>query len=146
MSTTSSGAANRSFSNGTRLWPPASTFASPPPSRSRAMASSIERGASYRNRDGYILPPPPLGSARAGRAVGTARRLGVGDRDRHRLGLGVGPGLLVRRPRALHRLGGHLEVLDKLRKCPHGRALAGLRRVLDQLVQTRVATALARVL
>ena len=46
MSTISSGEAKRSFISGTRLWPPASTFASSPPSRSRLIASPSERGAS----------------------------------------------------------------------------------------------------
>ena len=46
MSTSSSGEAKRSFISGTRLWPPASTLASPPPSCSRPIASSSERGAS----------------------------------------------------------------------------------------------------
>src|SRR5580693_4910552 len=57
MSTISSGDAKRSFISGTRLWPPASTLASSPPSRSSDIASSRERGAAYRNRDGYIHPP-----------------------------------------------------------------------------------------
>src|SRR5690348_1101645 len=141
MSTSNSGAANRSFSNGTRLCPPASTFASPPPSCSRAIASSIERGASYRNRDGYIVPS---WSARVGRGGSAPAGLGVGDRDRHRLRLGIGPGLLMRRPWSLYGLGGHLEVLDELRECPHGWALTGLRGVFDQFVHSRVAVVSTR--
>jgi hypothetical protein len=46
MSTISSGDAKRSFISGTRLWPPAITFASSPPSVSRLIASPSERGAS----------------------------------------------------------------------------------------------------
>src|SRR5262250_3092187 len=46
-----------------------------------------------------------------------------------------------RRPRAWHRLAGDLEIVDQLGPGPDGRALPGLRRVLDQLVQARVALA-----
>jgi hypothetical protein len=46
MSTRTSGEAKRSLSMGIRLCPPASTLASPPPSCSRPIASSSERGAS----------------------------------------------------------------------------------------------------
>ena len=46
MSTISAERAKRSFINGTRLWPPASTFASSPPSCSKEIASAIERGTS----------------------------------------------------------------------------------------------------
>ena len=75
MSTSISGAANRSFSSGIKLCPPASTFASPPPSRSSAIASSSERGASYRNRDGYMRASSSCGRGRL-RPAGQTRGRG----------------------------------------------------------------------
>jgi len=46
MSTSNPGDAKRSFSIGTRLWPPARTLASPSPARSSSIASSSVPGAS----------------------------------------------------------------------------------------------------
>src|SRR5579863_2454880 len=128
MSTSSTGEANRSFIIGTRLCPPASTLASSPPSLSRAIASSRECGASYRNRDGNIQFLRSAG-------------VGVGNGLRPRLVVGVGARLLVRRPRAGDGLPGDLEVVNELRPRPHGRALARLRRVLDELVQPGIVPA-----
>src|SRR5205823_5785673 len=51
------------------------------------------------------------------------------------------PRLLVRRPRSWDGLAGDLEVVDELGPGPDGRALPGLRRVLDELVQARIALA-----
>src|SRR5579862_3218269 len=136
MSTTSCGEAKRSFMSGIRLWPPARTLASSPPSCSMPIAAASERGASYRNRDGYIDPPGV-----AGKPAGLRLRFRVGYRHRQRFVVGIRPGLLMRRPRSGHRLAGDLEVVDQLRPGPDGRALPGLGRVLDQLVKPRVAAA-----
>src|SRR6266571_4890027 len=150
MSTISSGEAKRSFISGTRLWPPASTFASSPPSRSRLIASPSDRGASYRNRDGYIrssvscLDAEPQSALRERPGPGVAARPGglrVGNRDGKRVLFRVRPRFLMRRPWPGHRLPGDLEVVHQLRPGPDGRALAGLRRVLDKLVQARIALA-----
>src|SRR3989449_124536 len=70
MSTRAFGSARRSFITGSRLWPPARTFASPP-KRSRIWtASSTDEGAKYSNRGG-ITPQPPvlLNSAASSRGV-----------------------------------------------------------------------------
>src|SRR3989442_2320912 len=70
MSTRAFGSARRSFITGSRLWPPARTFASPP-KRSRIWtASSTDEGAKYSNRGG-IPPQPPvvLNSAASSRGV-----------------------------------------------------------------------------
>src|SRR5579864_3192766 len=132
MSTTSCGEAKRSFISGTRLWPPARTLASSPPSCSMPIASASERGASYRNRDGYIDPP---------RRRGLRLRFRVGDGHRERLVVRIRSRLLMRRPRSRDGLAGHLEVVDQLRPGPDGRALARFRGVLDQLVEPRVTAA-----
>ncbi len=58
MSTSAPGAANRSFSSGIRLWPPASTFPSSPSRSSVDNASSSVAGAKYWNLGGYIRRPP----------------------------------------------------------------------------------------
>src|SRR6516225_6208254 len=72
-----------------------------------------------------------------------ALRLGfrVGDGHGERVIVGVRPRLLMRRPRTRHWLAGHLEVVDQLRPGPDGRALPGLRRVFDELVEPRVTAA-----
>src|SRR5689334_4051062 len=150
MSTTSSGDAKRSFISGTRLWPPASTLASSPPSCSRLIASSSDRGASYRNRDGYIGSSRcPSGGLRFGVGVGRRRfpprgrgpRFRVRYRHRKRVFLWIRPGLLVRWPRSRYRLARDLEVVDQLGPGPYGRALPGLRGVLDQFVEPRIPAA-----
>src|SRR5215472_10495553 len=148
MSTTSSGEAKRSFISGTRLWPPASTLASSPPWCSRLIASSSDRGASYRNRDGYIRSSRCPSGAGSGFRVGLRRfppgrgpRFRVGYRHGQRVLLGIRPGLLVRRPRSRHRLARDLEVVDQFGPGPDGRALPGLRGVLDQFVEPRVPAA-----
>jgi hypothetical protein len=61
-----------------------------------------------------------------------------------RFGLGVRPRLLVRRPRSLYWLAGHLEVVDDLRPRPDRRALAGLRGVLNQFVQAWITSTVTR--
>ena len=66
-------------------------------------------------------------------------RLWIGHGDRKGLVAGVGPPLLMGWPRSLHGLPGHLQVVDQLRPGPDRGALAGLRSVLDQLVQPRIA-------
>src|SRR5262249_9866452 len=67
--------------------------------------------------------------------------LRVGHRHRERFVIGVRAPFLVRWPWPRHRLAGDLEVVDQLRPGPDGRALPGLRRVLDQLVQAWIALA-----
>lgn len=54
ISTRRPGAASRRFIAGTRLWPPASTIALGSPAN-RATASSSVLGASYANRDGFMV-------------------------------------------------------------------------------------------
>ena len=77
---------------------------------------------------------------RVAEAGGVHQRLHVRVGDRHREVLvgRVGAGLLVRRPRARHRLGRGLQVLRELGPRPDRGALPGLRRVLDQLVHAPV--------
>src|ERR1700757_2624523 len=69
--------------------------------------------------------------------------MGVGDRLRPGLVVGVGARLLMRRPRAGDRLTSDLEVVDELGPGPHGGALAFLGRVLYQLEQPRIALAVS---
>ncbi len=76
MSTRSAGRARRMESSGTRLCPPASTFASSPCSASRPSTSSSEPGRAYSNGGGFtVCPPRPaptpwVGSAAARRRPG----------------------------------------------------------------------------
>src|SRR5271165_6533965 len=70
-------------------------------------------------------------------------RMRVGDCDRSRFIIRVGPRLLMWRPRSGDGLPGDLEIVNQLGPGPYRRALPGLRRVLDQLVQTRIALAFA---
>src|SRR5438128_1797381 len=84
MSTRAFGSARRSFITGSRLWPPARTFASPP-KRSRIWtASSTDECAKYSNRGG-ITPQPPvlLNSAASSRGVdkGFSPRANAGQRS-----------------------------------------------------------------
>src|SRR5258708_12277664 len=65
--------------------------------------------------------------------IGGLRRVSHGGRQG--VFFGIGPRFLVRWPRTRHRLPGNLQVVDQLWPGPDRRALAGLRRVLDQLVQ-----------
>src|SRR3954462_14498423 len=58
MSTTTAGDARRIERIGTRLWPPASTLASPPARASAA--SSTESGRRYANGAGFTRASPPL--------------------------------------------------------------------------------------
>src|SRR5258708_34417146 len=85
MSTSTGGLARRSFINGSKLWPPASTLASSFP-RNRSTASATERGAAYLNdagimrtslnRPGAIGPVPSLTlPPRAGRGQPATRRV-----------------------------------------------------------------------
>src|SRR5947209_4818640 len=70
ISTRALGSARRSFITGRRLWPPASTFASPQKRWGIWTASSTDAGAKYSNRGG-ITPQPPvlLNSAASSRGV-----------------------------------------------------------------------------
>ena len=56
-STSMAGALSRKLSSGTRLWPPASTFASSPCSASSASASASERGRWSRSAGGFTGAP-----------------------------------------------------------------------------------------
>src|SRR5215469_9056839 len=67
----------------------------------------------------------------------------VRDSHRARLVIRIRPRLLVRRPWSGDGLTCHLEIVDQLRPGPHRGALAGLRRVLDELVEPWIALALA---
>src|SRR3989442_11219363 len=70
MSTRAFGSARRSFITGSKLCPPARTFASPPKRARIWTASSTDEGAKYSNRGG-ITPQPPvlLNSAASSRGV-----------------------------------------------------------------------------
>lgn len=74
----------------------------------------------------------------------TGRALGVGHSPGQGIGIGVRPGLLVRRPRTLHRLAGHLEVVDQLWPRPDGRAGPLLGGILDDLVEAWITGTVAR--
>ena len=104
MSTSSSGAAKRSLSSGMRLWPPASTFASSPCS-AQQVDRLVERARRLVAEPRRVHRALLYSSWAARSAPGT---LGHGDRER--LFRGVGPGLLVRRPRPC----------DGLRRRPSG--------------------------
>src|SRR5205085_185992 len=54
-SMSAAGRASRKFSRGTRLWPPASSLASPSYRTSSAMASSSVAGAWYSNFGGFMV-------------------------------------------------------------------------------------------
>src|SRR5262245_48847764 len=74
MSTSRPGVASRSFMSGSRLWPPASTLASPSPEPRWVSASATEVGATYLNAAG-IMPPPrrePIGTRSALASTGVA--------------------------------------------------------------------------
>ena len=71
------------------------------------------------------------------------RSLRIRHSSRHRVGIGIGTSLLVRRPRPLDRLSGDFEIVDNLRPRPDRRACAFLGCVLDDLVQPRVASTMA---
>ena len=75
MSTSSDGAANRSFSIGIRLWPPARMRASSPPSASASTASATERATVKSNDGGYMATPY---RARCGGPLYPALPLAVG--------------------------------------------------------------------
>src|SRR5215472_4175572 len=66
----------------------------------------------------------------------------VSHRYRQSVLFRVRPRLLVWRPWTGHRLASDLEIVDELGPGPDGGALAGLRRVFDQLVQTRIPVAM----
>ena len=55
MSTSLSAAARRSFRSGSRLWPPAMTFAPPP---TAATASASDDARVYSNAAGFMRWPP----------------------------------------------------------------------------------------
>src|SRR5215207_2191627 len=65
MSTSTSGAASRSFIIGIRLCPPATSRASGPYRRNKSTASSTEVATSYSNRAGTCKAPPPFPKKRA---------------------------------------------------------------------------------
>ena len=88
MSTSSSGAAKRSFSSGTRLWPPASTLASPPPSLEQR-DRLVERARRLVAEPGRVhvrasrrAGPAPVGLASGVGARAQRSPSRVGDRDR----------------------------------------------------------------
>src|SRR5215472_14516045 len=66
----------------------------------------------------------------------------IGHCDRQGVLFGVGPRLLVGAAGAGNRLACDLQIVDELGPGPDGRALSGLRRVLDELVQTRIPVAM----
>src|ERR1051325_10471723 len=87
MSTSTGGLANRSFINGSKLWPPASTLASALVRR-RSMASSTDPGAAYLKDAGITGHSPP----RSARPVSTlhpatVKPPAIGSRLQYRLAL-----------------------------------------------------------
>jgi hypothetical protein len=89
----------------------------------------------------------PCSGLRPGIQVGRAlrrERMRVAHCHRKRFGRRVGPRLLVRRPRSLDGLAGHLEVVNDLRPRPNRRALAGFGGVLNQFVQAWITSTVTR--
>ena len=85
---------------------------------------------------------PGPGARAGGRLGNDSGGTGVGHSDGQRVLFRVGPGLLMRWPGSRHRLASDLQVVDKLRPRPDSRALAGLGRVLNQLVQAGISAAM----
>jgi hypothetical protein len=84
-----------------------------------------------------------LGLAGLGLAGLAWRGFRVGHGHGKRVLFGVGARLLMWRPRAGHGLARDLEEVHQFRPRPDRRALPGLRRVLDELEQARIALAMA---
>src|SRR6266699_3288875 len=99
---------------------------------------TLKRRSAPRRGLGPGVSPGRVGARRVGARAGGFR---IRHGDRERVLLRVRPRVLVRRPWPGHRLPRDLEVVHQLRPGPDGRALAGLRRVLDKLVQARIALA-----